>query len=407
MTAGTPDSVARLLERPAVREARRLIFEDDSRTLEVQSELTEIPAPPFGEDARARRMAELFRGAGLADVRRDDEGNVLAELAGVDDAPPLLLSAHLDTVFPEGTEIRVRHDQASNRWIAPGIADDARGLAGLWAVARALAEARVSVAGAVRFVATVGEEGSGDLRGAKRLFAPGGAGRPCRGFVSLDGAGLRRLVIRGLGVRRLRLTVRGPGGHSWVDRGAPNPIHALGACVGELARISPPARKPAALTVARWSGGASINAVPREAWVELDLRSESENPLRALEDEVRSIAGAAVAAENARERKTDEPLRLDVEVIGDRPVGAADPDAPLIQAAVDATRAAGYDPELVASSSDSNVPMSLGIPAVTMGAGGEAGKAHTPEEWYRNEEGPEGILRALLTALLVVGLADG
>lgn len=403
MTAGPAPAVSRLRDHPRVAEARRLIVEDDPRTLEAQIELTGIPAPPFGEDARGAHMARLLDEAGAADVRRDAVGNVLCEIAGDAPGPPLVVSAHLDTVFPRGTDVTVRRD--GDRWVGPGISDDGRGLAALWALARALVAADVPLAGPLRVVATVGEEGPGDLRGVKHLFGPEGEGRPCRGFVSLDGAGLARVVIRGLGVRRLRLTIRGPGGHSWVDRDTPNPIHALGAAVAEMTRIPLAASPPVGLTVARWGGGTSINAIPREAWVELDLRSESGNYLRELEERVRRVAGGAVGTTNAGSGGGG-PLTLEVEVIGDRPAGATDPDAPLVGAAVEATRAMGLAPELVASSTDANLPMSLGIPAVTMGAGGEAGQAHTPEEWYRNEQGPEGVLRALLTVLLAVGVVE-
>lgn len=405
MTSDIPGRVSRLLDHPSVRAARETIFDDDERTLEVQTSLTEVPAPPFGEGPRGERMAGLFRDLDLDGVRRDGAGNVLADLPGCEEGPPLLVSAHLDTIFTDESEITVRRD--ADRWIAPGISDDGRGLAALWALARALAGADVPLRGNVRFVATVGEEGPGDLRGVKHLFGPEGEGRPCRGFVSLDGAGIGRIVIRGLGVRRLRLTVRGPGGHSWVDRETPNPIHALAAAVEEAARVPLGGNPPTGLTVARWGGGTSINAIPREAWVEVDLRSESENDLRSVEERVRQLATAAVGAANARERDGGNPLTLDVEVIGDRPAGATDPEAPLVRAAVDATLAVGTRPGLVASSTDSNVPMSLGIPALTMGAGGEAGKAHTPDEWFANERGPEGILRALLTVLLAVGVEAG
>ncbi len=401
MTKEARDRAERLLEHPSVREARERIFEDDERTLEVQAALTEVPAPPFGEGPRGERMGELFREVGLTKVRRDEVGNVLADLPGAG-GPPLLVSAHLDTIFAEESEISVRREEG--RMVAPGISDDGRGLAGLWALARALVHAETPLTHGLRFVATVGEEGPGDLRGVKHLFGPEGEGRPCRGFVSLDGAGIGRIVTRGLGVRRLRLSVRGPGGHSWVDRGTPNPIQALAAAVEEAGRVPLGGEPPTGLTVARWGGGSSINAIPREAWIEVDLRSESENDLRRVEERVRQIAAAAVGAENARQSDGPEPLTLGIDVIGERPAGATNPDARLVRAAVDATLAVGCQPSLVASSTDANVPMSMGIPAVTMGAGGEAGNAHTPDEWYGNRQGPEGILRALLTVLLTVGL---
>lgn len=405
MPTADPDQADRLLEHPAVAEARRRIFDEDEETLEEQVRITEIPAPPFGEEARGRMVLRRFHDLDLEDAHRDRVGNVLADLPGREPGPPaILLSAHLDTVFSAGTDVRVR--RVGDRWVGPGISDDGRGLAAMLAVARVLRRGEVPLRRGVRFVATVGEEGAGDLRGAKEIFTDGGEGRTADGFVSLDGAGLGRIVTRGLGVRRLRLTVQGPGGHSWIDRTAPNPIHALAHTVAEMDRLALPLDPPVGLTVARWDGGSSINAVPREAWVEIDLRSESGNHLRDTEQQVRRIAAGALGSANAAPNRTGPALELEVEVIGDRPPGATDPDHPLVQAAVDATRTVGEVPELVASSTDSNIPMALGIPAITMGAGGEAGKAHTPEEWYSNEKGPEGVLRALLTVLLFAGV-DG
>ena len=413
----TADRTARLLEHPAVAEARQIVFDDDDETLRIQVELTEIPAPPFGEGPRAEQLALWFQEIGLSGVRRDGAGNVVGDLPprgadGESDGPgarggeaaDLVVSAHLDTVFPQGTDVRVRREE--DRWVGPGISDDGRGLAALVTLARALRRSEVPLQQRVRFVATVGEEGAGDLRGAKCLFADGGAGLGARGFISLDGAGLGRIVTRGLGVRRLRITARGPGGHSWADRDAPNPIHGLAQAVAEIDRLSLPGNPPVGLTVARWGGGSSINAVPREAWVEIDLRSESGNHLRRVEERILKIAGGAVSSENAGSADGSGALTLSVDVIGDRPPGATDPDHPLVQAAIDATRSLGTAPELVASSTDSNIPMARGIPAITMGAGGEAGQAHTPEEWFSNQRGPEGILRALLTVLLFVGVKE-
>lgn len=419
MTSSETDAPPRILEHPLVHRGRRLLRDLDAETLETQVELTEIPAPPFGEDARGRRVARHFEQAGLARVRIDPVGNVLGDLpnpargqglegTAARDArearSTLWVTAHLDTVFPEDTDVRVRREDG--RLVGPGIADDGRGLAALVTLARALVSLKPSLESDVRFVATVGEEGAGNLRGVRHLFSEdsGGPDPHPRGFISLDGAGLGRIVTRGLGVHRLRLTVSGPGGHSWVDRDAPNPIHALGRAVAEMADTSLRGNPPVGLTVSRWGGGRSINAVPAQAWVELDLRSESGNHLRDLEERVRLLASGAVAATNAE--GTGPSLSLQVEVVGDRPAGATDPDSPLVQAAVDATRALGQEPELVASSTDSNIPMSLGIPAITMGAGGEAGSTHTPEEWYRNRGGPEGLFRAFLTVVLAAGLRE-
>ena len=390
--------VRALLERPDVRRARTRLFEDDERTLSEQRELTEIPAPPYGEERRAERMAEIFDDAGLEKVETDREGNVLGRHGG--GGPPVVVSAHLDTVFPAGTDVRVR--QVGDRLVGPGISDDGRGLAALAALGRAVVDAGVEPPGPLLFVATVGEEGSGDLRGVRHLFREGGPARDAAGFVSLDGAGLARIVNGGLGSRRFRMVVQGPGGHSWVDWGTPNPIHALGRAVGALVELELPDSPPTTLTVARWAGGTSINAIPREAWVELEVRSASPGHLDAVEEAVKERVREALRREN-RSADAGGDVTLEVQIIGDRPPGGTSAEACLVRAAVAATRSVGVEPELAVSSTDANVPMTLGVPAITMGAGGEAGQAHTPDEWYRNEAGPEGILRALLTVLAACG----
>lgn len=398
MAAPQDPRVLALLQRADVVGARRHIYEDDARTLREQRELTEIPAPPFGEAARSARMAEMMSAAGLRRTTADDLGNVVGWW-GPESGAPLVVSAHLDTIFPDGTNVRVRSE--GDRLIGPGISDDGRGLAALLALARALVHAGSTLARPILFAATVGEEGEGDLRGVRHLFRRGGPAERARAFVSLDGAGLSRIVTGGLGSRRFRLTVRGPGGHSWVDWGTPNPIHALGRAVAAFTELQLAQEPRTTLSVGRWSGGTSVNAIPQDAWVELEVRSQSVGELDRLDARIRQSAYDALADVN-RNTNGRGRAELAIEVIGDRPAGATDSEEPLVRAALAATRAVGAEPELAVSSTDANIPMSLGIPAVTMGAGGEAGLAHTTDEWYRNEGGPEGILRALLTVLRAV-----
>ncbi|MGD2071391.1 MAG: M20/M25/M40 family metallo-hydrolase, partial [Gemmatimonadota bacterium] len=388
-----------LLASDPVRQAADLIRRWDERTLGWQAELTEIPAPPYGEEARAARMAELFEDAGLAAPEIDQEGNVLALLDGPGGGSPLILSAHLDTVFPAGTDVRVRRE--GGRLEGPGISDDGRGLAALVTLARTLVRGPVAPARPLLFAATVGEEGSGDLRGVRHLFREDGPGSGARGFVSLDGAGTSRLVTMGLGSRRYRVHARGQGGHSWVDFGTPNPIHALGRLVAGVAALELPEDPATSLTVARWSGGTSINAIPREAWVEMEIRSEEPDPLETLDREMRRLLEQSLARVNEGAPEGARPVEAQIECIGNRPAGITRPDSPLVRAAAAATRALGARPELAVSSTDANIPMTLGIPALTMGAGGEAGNAHTTDEWYQNENGPNGIVRAVLTVLLL------
>ena len=387
-----------LLGRAEVSRARRRIFEDDPRTISEQRALTEIAAPPFGEASRAARMAELMAEAGLTRIGTDREGNVLGWWGGGE--APLVLSAHLDTIFSQGTDVRVR--EKGRRLVGPGISDDGRGLAALLALARVIVETRPALTRPILFAATVGEEGEGDLRGVRYLFREGGPARNASAFLALDGAGLSRVVTGGLGSRRFRLSARGPGGHSWVDWGTPNPIHALGRAVARFTELGLAEQPRTTLSVGRWWGGTSVNSIPQEAWVELEVRSESLVELDRLDGSIRRGADAAIAGVNAGANGRGR-LQLVVEVIGERPAGRTDQSERLVQAALAATRAVEATPELAVSSTDSNIPMAMGIPAVTIGAGGEAGLAHTLDEWYHNEGGPEGVLRALLTVLLSVG----
>jgi len=338
----------------------------------------------------------MFARAGLQDVRMDPIGNVLGSFPGEDDVGMLVVSAHLDTVFPAGTDVSVtRHGDLLR---GPGISDDARGLACLVAVAQAMNEARISTVRPLLFVGTVGEEGMGDLRGVKHLFGSGGEGERAAAFISLDGAGLNRVVVRGLGSRRYRVTVRGPGGHSWVDWGTPNPLHSL-TRIGQRLTQLPLASEPrTTLTLARIGGGTSINAIPQEVWLEIDTRSAADEHLERLQEQIHTC----VAEEVSHERE----LSAQVEIVGDRPGGSTDENQTLVQAALLATRERGRDPLLALSSTDANVPMALGIPALTLGCGGDAGLAHTTDEWYRNVDGPDGAIRALYTILLYAGLGS-
>jgi tripeptide aminopeptidase len=397
------DLLRQIRDDPRVRRAEGSVLAGDATTVAQQVLLTRIPAPPFGEEVRGCRMAELMAGAGIEDITVDGTGNVVGHVHGAEDGAPVVISAHLDTVFTADTPVTVREE--GDRLLGPGISDDGRGLAVLLAVARALHETGLRLRSPVLFAATVGEEGPGNLRGVRHLFGADGAGVGAAAFLSVDGAGLDRIVTRGVGSRRFRITVRGPGGHSWVDWGLANPIHALGATVGRLAALELPTDPPGTLTVARWGGGTSINAIPQEAWAEVDARSESEASLTRVEEALRATVESSVA--EAAGHAARGRLCVEVEVLGVRPGGATPIDSDVVRAAVAATRAVGVEPTLSCSSTDANVPMAAGIPAATMGGGGEAGLAHTTDEWYRNRRGPEGVLRALYVLLLLAGLVPG
>ncbi|HEX6938904.1 MAG TPA: M20/M25/M40 family metallo-hydrolase [Longimicrobiales bacterium] len=402
---------ATLTRSPAVDRARRILRARDTETLAAMVELAQIPAPPFGEAARAERVRRRFREIGLADVAVDEAGNVLARLPtpaggarGADGVAPVLLAAHLDTIFPPGTDVTVR--QVDGRWHGPGIADNARGLAAMLAVARALVEAAPALRRPVVFVATVGEEGVGDLRGVKHLFREGSPWRRAAAFIALDGTGTRRIVNRALGSVRYRIVLEGSGGHSWADWGLPNPIHALGRAIASLAELDLPRRPRTTLTVGRVEGGTAVNAIPTRAWLELDLRSESADALAELDARARRAVERAVAEAGGRRRRGAAALELTVEPIGSRPSGETPASAPIVAAARAATRLIGEVPELAASSTDANIPISLGIPAIALGAGGRSAGVHTPDEWYDNEGGPAGLERVLLTLLAVAGLDE-
>jgi tripeptide aminopeptidase len=390
---------------PRVRRARARLQEIDQETLDEQVRIACIAAPTNDEGARAHHLVHRLDELGVRDVHRDEVGNVLGWIGRgcAENDPPLAISAHLDTVFPADTVLRPVW--TGDRIELPGITDNARGLAALVSLVRVVQELDLVPARPVLVACTVGEEGRGDLRGMKHLFRPKGPAAGAIGSISLDGTGLRRIVHRGVGSRRFRVLFTGPGGHSWADWGLANPAHAVGVAVHRLRELVLPSRPRTTLTVARIGGGNSVNAIPEEAWLELDLRSESASTLHQIERAARHALESALADENER-RSGGALLDLRVEVIGDRPAGETPGDEPLVHAAVAATRAVAARPALAGSSTDANVPMSLGIPAVTLGAGGESGGTHTLAEWYRNVRGATGVERALLTLLAVTGLTD-
>jgi tripeptide aminopeptidase len=393
-----------LLAQPAVQRARARIGELEEETLAEQLRIVVIPAPSLAEAARAEHVRQRFVSLGLQDAHIDEAGNAIARLPSTDtDTPAVVVSAHLDTVFPAGTDLTPRH--AGNRVFAPGITDNARGVAAMLTVARVLAHSGVRTIRPVWVVGTVGEEGNGDLRGTKHLFRTGGPLARPAAFIALDGSGIRRIVHRAIGARRLRMVIEGPGGHSWSDWGTANPLHVLGRVIEGMLRIPLSQQPVTTLTVARAGGGSSVNAIPAAAWLELDLRSEAQGMIAEAESACRRIAAEALEAANRERRSATSALSLRIEVIGDRPSGSVAEDAPLVTAAAAATRAVGARPELVASSTDSNVPMALGVPAVTLGAGGESGGIHTPEEWFCGRDAARGVERALLTVLTMAGVA--
>ena len=386
--------VARLAALPAVRAALDAIRADEARTIQDQVRLCEIPAPPFQETARARAYAEKFRAAGLAGVRIDAAGNVIGERPGQSGQPHLVLGAHLDTIFPKDTRVTVTRTGSVLR--GPGIADNCRGLAVLLAVARGIDAAGVKTPGTITFVGTVGEEGLGDLRGVKSLFTGGLAGRIDR-FVSVDGSG-HGITNVAVGSRRYRVTFRGPGGHSYDNFGRANPAHALGRAVALLADFKVPAHPRTTFGVGRIGGGASVNAIPADAWMEVDLRSLDPAALETLDADFRRVVDRALMLENARWKQNGR-LSVAVDRVGDRPAGRTDESSLLVQTALATGRTLGITSRLEHGSTDANLPMMLKVPAITVGGGGSAVGTHSLQETFDTTDSWRGSQRVLLLTI--------
>jgi tripeptide aminopeptidase len=393
--------VEKVAARAEVAQAREWLERFDADTLAWQRDLAAVPAPTGEEGRRADAVAERFAVLGIADQRRDPAGNLLAHWGDGDAATGVVVAAHLDTVFPADTDLTLRRQGA--RLVAPGISDNARGLAGMLAMAGACRQAGIRPPRPITFVATTGEEGAGDLAGARQLFAD-----PCfrpAAFIALDGAGIERVVHRALGSRRLRAVFRGPGGHSWAAFGVANPVQAVAVAAAAIGETALPATPRTTASVVRIGGGSGLNTIPQEAWLELDLRSESEEALDALFATATETLARALDAANRRRAPGTVPLTLEVVPLGHRPSGATDAGHELVQGAVSATRLVGRSAELAAASTDANVAISRGVPGIALGAGGRGGSTHLLSEWYENVDGPAGIYRALLVTCAAAGLA--
>jgi len=375
----------------------------NARTLSWQRDVTRIGAPTGLERARAEWMAAQFATIGWDRVHRDAAGNVIARrsVRTNDGAPAVWCCAHLDTVFDDPHPVVT---QDGPRLTGPGIGDNGRGLAALLALAHALSEASVETPHELVMACTVGEEGLGDLRGMRALMADV---RPAPlAVIAIDGAGEDRIVHAALGSIRWRITFHGPGGHSWADFGAPNPVHASGALVAALQAIVLPREPRTTLTVARIGGGESINSIPRDGWIEVDLRSTSGTVLADLSRTVQQAVTRVERAENGRRALHTDALTAAIVQLGSRPCGALDADAPLVRLAMQATRTIGVAPVLSIGSTDASIPISLGIPAIAIGAGGRGGGTHTPGEWYDDTRGIEGLQRAMLIITGAAGVTS-
>ena len=405
---GTP-SVSRPIEvayeavraDPRVSKALDGIKADDGRTFEEQKRIAQIPSPPFGERARAAYFLQRLREVGLADAALDQEGNVIAVRKGASSKPRLVVSAHLDTVFPEGTDLTVKERDGTT--LAPGIGDDARGLAALLSLVQALNRSDIKTVGDVVFVGTVGEEELGNLRGVRALFRDHA---DIDGFISIDGLSIGRIVNQATGSHRYEMTFKGPGGHSFQEFGRPSAIHAMGRAIAKIADVQTPTDPKTTFTVGTVQGGTSVNAIAAEARMTLDMRSNSTDDLLRVEENVLRLVRDAVAEENRRWNSGQ--LGVEIKLIGDRPAGAVPEDAPIVQTSrrVIAALSPGSKITLAGASTDSNLAISLGIPAVTIGGGGDGGSWHSLAEWYKPDEAYLGPQNALLILLMLVGV-DG
>jgi tripeptide aminopeptidase len=405
-TALAPEQILQeLAASPQVREAFKFFETRAAEITEEQIAICSIPAPPFGEERRAAYLCEKFRRHGLSEAQVDNEGNCVGLRRGRELSPLVVVSAHLDTVFPAGTDFTVRREQ--NKLLAPGIADDGCGLVALVAILQALEEFSIETEGSLLFVGTVGEEGEGNLRGARYLLTAGEWAGHIDAFISFDGPGIERITHAALGSRRYRVRLRGTGGHSWGDFGAANPVHALGRAVARLASYPAPTDPRTTFNVGRIEGGASVNVIPREAVMDVDLRSESADELQRIDAFFRRAVREAVDDENSARRAGAPPLEAQLKLIGDRPSGETPPSAPIVRLAEEATRYFGYRPRLDRSSTDSNIPISLGIPAITLGTGGASGNSHTLDEWYDPRGREAGLKRALLVMLGLIRIKEG
>ena len=366
---------------PRVKAALDIIKADKAWTLQQQLDLTQIPAPPFKESARAAEFKKRLEAVGLKNVRIDAVGNVIALRPGTGKGPTVLIEGHLDTVFPEGTDVKIRHK--GDTLVAPGIGDDGRGLVTVLSVARAFEKAGVQTNGNVYFIGNVGEEGPGNLRGTRHLLEKELKGK-IDYFITVDGDGLG-IASRAVGSNRYKVTYKGPGGHSYGAFGIPNPIHALGRAMAAIADIQVPTKPKTTFNVGVINGGTSVNSIPFEGIMEVDMRSESAEELAKVDAKIQKILKDALNAENARwtgPRAAAAKLSLVVDTIGIRPTGGQADAAPIVHTAMTAAKSLGFSTQTGASSTDANIPISLGIPAIRLGGGGKGSGAHSLDEYY-------------------------
>ena len=392
-------TVRQLLDSQPFKDATAFIEKDHDRFVKELIALTEIPAPPFKEERRAKAYLEMLRASGLTDVEMDQEGNVMGLRRGAAGAKGGLVAvvAHIDTVFPEGTDVTVKRD--GTRLNAPGVGDNTRGAALMLAIIRAMNAAKFQTTDDILFVGNVGEEGEGDLRGVKFLMQKGKYKDRITEFIAIDGGQQGSITRGGVGSRRYRVTFKGPGGHSYGAFGLVNPAYAMGSAIARFSQIKVPQQPKTTFNVGVVSGGTSVNSIPFEMQMVIDMRSTDCGELKKVEDQFLAIVKAAVDEENAARSTREGSISADPALIGDRPCGETAIDSPIVQMTTAVVDAFGLRPSYGISSTDSNLPMSLGIPAVTIGRG-PGGRAHALDEWTEVE--PKADVQAVQVAMAII-----
>jgi tripeptide aminopeptidase len=401
MTINIKSAYEQLLREERVINGLEFIKSHSGQTLLDQIELTEIPSPSFQEEERGNFFLDKFREFGLIGVSKDSVGNVFGLRKGFGDGPTLVVSAHLDTVFPAGTDITVTEKEG--KYYGPGISDDGRGLTAVLTLIKTLNEMNIQTLGNILFVATACEEGLGDLRGVKNLF---NTRNDLDGFISIEPGSPAQITYLATGSLRYQVTYRGPGGHSFGDFGIPSAVHALGRAISMISSIKTPEFPKTTYNIGTINGGTTVNTIAAEASMVIDLRSTDQGELIKLNREV--VSFIQTAAEIESKRGTNGAISVDVELVGDRPAGSQEKNSVIVHTAVAATEVLGFEPTLNGpSSTDSNVPISLGIPAVTLGGGGAFGGIHTLGEWFDPTDSHYGIQQVFLTVLGLVGVEGG
>jgi tripeptide aminopeptidase len=396
-------AAADLQNDPRITRVLEILRGGVSATTDEQVRITEIPAPPFQESARAAYMKKALAATGLR-VDTDETGNVVGEWPGAS-TDVVMVTAHMDTVFPAGTDVHVKRE--GGRLLAPGISDNGTGLAALLALSRAFRDAKIKTHNTIVFAADVGEEGEGNLRGIRALVDS--YKKRLKYVVALDGSATEYVTTAALASRRVEVTITGPGGHSWSDFGAPNPIHAMGRGIARFVTARVPDSPRTSFNIGEIEGGTSVNSIPSSAHMKVDLRSESETELSTLEGALRDAVKSGIDDEMsaARDRGmggAGNLLNLKINVLGVRPAGELAENSPLLAAVLAADNQLGNRSRRERSSTDANIPLSVGIPAVSLGAGGRSGGAHTLDEWYDPTGRELGLQRVALTVLGVAGL---